>query len=67
MQNRLIQTSQTGGQWYSVTSPCSIPCFVYLLRLGWKGFVTEKQSSLYVWSSSDEEKKFYKTKYFLGA
>ncbi len=27
LQNRLIQTSQTGGQWYSDTSPSSIPCF----------------------------------------
>jgi hypothetical protein len=26
VQNRLIQTSQTGGQWYSDTSPFSIPC-----------------------------------------
>jgi hypothetical protein len=25
LQDRLIQTSQTGGQWYSVTSPFSIP------------------------------------------
>jgi hypothetical protein len=25
LQNRLIQTSQTGGQWYSDTSPYSIP------------------------------------------
>ncbi len=25
LQNRLIQTSQTGGQWYSGTSPFSIP------------------------------------------
>ena len=25
-QNRLIQTSQTGGQWYNDTSPFSIPC-----------------------------------------
>jgi hypothetical protein len=24
-QNRLIRTSQTGGQWYSDTSPISIP------------------------------------------
>jgi hypothetical protein len=24
LQNRLIQTSQTGGQWYSDTSPFSI-------------------------------------------
>ena len=28
LQNRLIQTSQTGGQWYSDTSPFSIPCFI---------------------------------------
>ncbi len=27
LQNRLIQTSQTGGQWYSDTSPFSIPWF----------------------------------------
>jgi len=26
LQNRLFQTSQTGGQWYSDTSPVSIPC-----------------------------------------
>jgi hypothetical protein len=26
LQNRLIQTSQTGGLWYSDTSPFSIPC-----------------------------------------
>jgi hypothetical protein len=26
LQNRLIQTSQTGGQWYIDTSPFSIPC-----------------------------------------
>ncbi len=25
-QNRLFQTSQTGGQWYTETSPFSIPC-----------------------------------------
>ncbi len=31
LQNRLIQTSQTGGQWYSDTSPFSIPwlkCYI---------------------------------------
>ncbi len=27
-QNRLIQTSETGGQWYSDTSPFSIPWFI---------------------------------------
>jgi hypothetical protein len=26
LQNRLMQTSQTGGQWYNDTSPFSIPC-----------------------------------------
>jgi hypothetical protein len=26
LQNRLIQTGQTGGQQYSDTSPFSIPC-----------------------------------------
>jgi hypothetical protein len=25
-----FQTSQTGGQWYSDTSPFSIPCYNYL-------------------------------------
>jgi hypothetical protein len=28
LQNRLIQTSQTGGQWYSNTSPFNIPWFI---------------------------------------
>jgi len=27
LHNRLIQTSKTGGQWYSDTSPFSIPWF----------------------------------------
>ncbi len=34
LQNRLIQISQTGGQWYSDTSPISIPCFTPLPKLG---------------------------------
>jgi len=29
LQNRLIQTGQAGGQWYSDTSPFSIPCQYY--------------------------------------
>jgi hypothetical protein len=29
LQNRLIQTSQTGSQWYSDTSPFSIPWMHY--------------------------------------
>ncbi len=30
MKNRLLQISQTGGQWYSVTSPISIPWSILL-------------------------------------
>jgi hypothetical protein len=30
LQNRLIQTSQTGGQLYSDTSPFSIPCLMFI-------------------------------------
>ncbi len=34
LQNRLIQTSQTGGQWYSDTSPFSIPwMWAYALQI----------------------------------
>ncbi len=33
LQNRLIQTSQTGGQWYSDTSPFSIPWFYSFFNL----------------------------------
>jgi hypothetical protein len=36
LQNSLIQTSQTGGQWYSDTSPFSIPWFVLLQKLNGK-------------------------------
>jgi hypothetical protein len=32
LQNRLIQTSQTGGQRYSDTSPFSIPCTVVKMQ-----------------------------------
>jgi hypothetical protein len=30
LQNRLIQISRTGGQWYSYTPPFSIPCLMIL-------------------------------------
>ncbi len=33
LQNRLIQTNQTGGQQYSDTSPFSIPCFRATMKL----------------------------------
>jgi hypothetical protein len=35
LQNRLIQTCQTGGQWYSDTSPFSIPWDTYTPAIGW--------------------------------
>jgi hypothetical protein len=38
LQNSLIQTSQTGGQWYNDTSPFSIP---WLVR---RTFVFEQKS-----------------------
>ncbi len=43
LQNRLIQTCQTGGQWYSDTSPFSIPCI---------GQVSERVQALHLllWS-----------------
>jgi hypothetical protein len=33
--NRVIQTNQTGGQWYSDPSPFSIPC-LYSLNARWR-------------------------------
>ncbi len=33
LQNRLIQTSQTGGQQYSDTSPFSIPCLAEIFLM----------------------------------
>jgi hypothetical protein len=46
LQNRLIQTSQTGDQWYSGIFPLSIPCMY-------------ERSSLIALASSDEEKKVF--------
>ncbi len=41
LQNRLIQTSQTGGQQYSDTSPFSIPCLILrLVENKWFGTLT---------------------------
>jgi len=33
LQNRPIQTSQTGAQWYSDTSPFSIPWCTYVIHV----------------------------------
>jgi hypothetical protein len=35
LQNTLIQTSQTGGQQYSDTSPLSIPCYSHVISYRW--------------------------------
>ncbi len=42
LQNRLIQTSQTGGQWYSDTSPFSIPWAHYLACYSTELIITKK-------------------------
>ncbi len=48
LQNRLVQTSQTGGQWYSYTFPYSIPCLglskTYLFEVIYR--VIDETSSL---------------------
>jgi hypothetical protein len=48
LQNRLIQTSQTGGQWYSDTYPFSIPWIGTSQYKTWlKRFDRDKRSSLF--------------------
>jgi hypothetical protein len=53
LQNRLKQSSQTGGQWYSDTSPFSILCLQpYLqilgsLRFGWKWLTVSNTLAYY--------------------
>jgi len=42
LQNRLIQTSQTGGQWYGDTSPFSILCLEIKLASIWQKSLTKK-------------------------
>ncbi len=59
LQNRQIQTSQTGGPWYSDTSPFSIPCILHsiitedLIAVFIKLFreVIWDKSSLFSWTS----------------
>ncbi len=46
LQNRLIQTSQTGGQWYSGTSPFSIP---------WQNIRVEPNNYLHVMEAPKSE------------
>ncbi len=65
LQNRLIQTSQTGGQQYSDTSPFSIPWFVhansymktqhFLVQIVLYKIVDTKKPSSSNWNQSYEE------------
>ncbi len=51
LQNRLIQTSQTGGQLYSDTSPFSIPCLTLYRTNSWlspKNLARYKHSGLFL-------------------
>jgi hypothetical protein len=48
LQNRLIQTSQTGGQWYSDTSPFSISCTIVLNLTPWVGQQKNKNDPISV-------------------
>jgi hypothetical protein len=58
LQSRLIQTSQTGGQWYSDTSPFSVPWHDLTpiggsqtcppnIRLGWKWLILANTLAYY--------------------
>jgi hypothetical protein len=53
---QLFPTSLTGGQWYSDTSPFSIPCPD--IWLSQKKVAGNKRPSLLCHSVSDEGKKF---------
>jgi len=46
LQNRLIQTSQTGGQWYSDSSPFSIPWFSCWNIVNWDSVTWDSVSVL---------------------
>ncbi len=47
LQNRLIQTSQTGGQWYSNSSPFSIPWFSCWNIVNWNSVTWDSVSMLF--------------------
>jgi hypothetical protein len=55
-QNRLIQISQTGDQWYSDTSPFSVPCWIVKLRCKWMS--EARNYSLFCRSNNDQERSF---------
>jgi hypothetical protein len=58
LQNRLIQTSQTGGQRYSNTSPCSIPWALSSMRKMFMKIMTGvnlTKAFFHRYSSSGEE------------
>jgi len=51
LQNRLIKTNQRGGQWYSDTSPFSIPC------LCWKGLPGTNSSRVLIRDGENNKEK----------
>jgi hypothetical protein len=53
LQNRLIQTSQTGGQQYSDTSPLVFPGLGYSARKA----LAYLSSGLFAWIVSNKKKK----------
>ena len=55
LQNRLIQTSQTGDQQYSDTSPFSIPWLEFYMTVGSKGL--QSTDTLAYWAHSEAVKK----------
>jgi hypothetical protein len=60
LQNRLVQTSRTGGQWYSDTSPFSIPAAALLEDMtGVEVTDSDKYISLLKYTINYGRKKFY--------
>ncbi len=64
LQNRQIQTGLAGGQWYSNTSPFSIPWFKLLsLKNGWETRLLQNYSKNIFFSKNQIEgdvKNFFK-------
>jgi hypothetical protein len=54
LQNRLIQTSQTGGQQYTDTSPFNIPCLVVPFTIKFSPYFSRKPSQIYKYTISTE-------------
>jgi hypothetical protein len=53
LQNRLIQTSQTGGQWYSDTSPLVFSDSVHHHLVSWNLVTRDSVTVSYITSLAD--------------